>query len=40
MNITSTSIDLGKTTFHLIALDQHGKRVIQFFHAIAPKRKQ
>lgn len=29
MNITSIGIDLGKTTFHLIALDQHGKRVIQ-----------
>ena len=29
MQITSIGIDLGKTTFHLIALDQRGKIVIK-----------
>jgi hypothetical protein len=27
MSITSVGIDLGKTTFHLVALDDHGKIV-------------
>src|SRR5512144_1126074 len=27
MHITSVGIDLGKTTFHLVALDEHGKVV-------------
>ena len=29
MRISSIGIDLGKTTFHLIALDDHGKVVIR-----------
>jgi transposase len=29
MQITSIGIDLGKTTFHLVALDEHGKIVIK-----------
>src|SRR5512147_678665 len=29
MHITSVGIDLGKTTFHLVALDDHGKVVIK-----------
>jgi transposase len=29
MDITSIGIDLGKTTFHLVALDEHGKVVIR-----------
>jgi transposase len=29
MNITSVGIDLGKTTFHLVALDDQGKVVIR-----------
>ena len=29
MDITSIGIDLGKTTFHLVALDNHGKIVIK-----------
>jgi transposase len=29
MHITSIGIDLGRTTFHLIALDDHGKVVIK-----------
>jgi transposase len=29
MNITSIGIDLGKTSFHLVALDDHGKVVIK-----------
>jgi transposase len=29
MHITSIGIDLGKTTFHLVALDDHGKVVIK-----------
>ena len=28
MNIASIGIDLGKTSFHLVALDDHGKVVI------------
>lgn len=29
MNIASIGIDLGKTKFHLVALDDHGKTVIK-----------
>lgn len=29
MNIVSVGIDLGKTTFHLVALDDHGKVVVR-----------
>jgi predicted NBD/HSP70 family sugar kinase len=29
MQITSIGIDLGKTTFHLVALDERGKIVIK-----------
>jgi transposase len=29
MHITSVGIDLGKTTFHLVALDEHGKAVVR-----------
>ena len=29
MHITSIGIDLGKTTFHLVALDEHGKAVVR-----------
>ena len=29
MNIASIGIDLGKTTFHLVALDDHGNIVIR-----------
>jgi len=29
MNITSIGIDLGKTTFHLVALDKHGKVIVR-----------
>jgi transposase len=29
MHVTSVGIDLGKTTFHLVALDDHGKVVIK-----------
>ncbi len=29
MHIASVGIDLGKTTFHLVALDEHGKTVIK-----------
>ena len=29
MNIHSIGIDLGKTTFHLVALDEHGRTVIK-----------
>lgn len=29
MNIASIGIDLGKTKFHLVALDDHGKIVIK-----------
>ena len=29
MQIASIGIDLGKTTFHLVALDEHGKAVIK-----------
>ena len=29
MHITSIGIDLGKTTFHLVALDDRGKVVIK-----------
>ena len=29
MNIASIGIDLGKTSFHLVALDEHGKVVIK-----------
>jgi transposase len=29
MHIASIGIDLGKTTFHLVALDDHGKVVIK-----------
>ncbi len=29
MYIASICIDLGKTTFHLVALDEHGKIVIR-----------
>jgi transposase len=28
MNIASVGIDLGKMTFHLVALDEHGKVVV------------
>lgn len=29
MHIASIGIDLGKTTFHLVALDDHGKVVVK-----------
>ena len=29
MHIASIGIDLGKTTFHLVSLDEHGKVVIK-----------
>ena len=29
MNIASIGIDLGKTTFHLVALDDHGNIIIR-----------
>ena len=29
MHITSIGIDIGKTTFHLVALDEHGSIVIR-----------
>ena len=29
MQIASIGIDLGKTTFHLVALDEHGKTVLK-----------
>lgn len=29
MNIASIGIDLGKTSFHLVALDDHGKIVVK-----------
>ena len=29
MKITSIGIDIGKTTFHLVALDEHGSIVIR-----------